>query len=157
MVYPHCWSWEQERERTESPDPASTHTGGDWPPRLSGLAWTWRGQRVRIEVHGTDGTGGCPLQSVVKSSGIHTLNILRILCKSQKNIFAQGMNFQDISYSKHTDKHFFSIHMYFVQSVLLGGGYHIQYSTCIPFIKVLMYIFFCCTSKFSMNTNIANE
>lgn len=66
MVYPHCWSWEQERERTESPDPASTHTGGDWPPRLSGLAWTWRGQRVRIEVHGTDGTGGCPLQSVVR-------------------------------------------------------------------------------------------
>lgn len=98
-----------------------------------------------------------------QSSGIHTLNILRILCKSQKNIFAQGMNFQDISsvtkYSKHNDKHFFSIHVYIciLYNLFYWRGDHKQYSThtCIPFIKVHLYILLCCT--FSLNTNLANE
>lgn len=84
MPYPHCWSWEQGREQTGSPAPASTHTGGDWPPRPSEPAWTWRGQTGRIEAHGTDGTGECPLQSVVRVQEYifiyfkHTLNTVQI-------------------------------------------------------------------------------
>lgn len=85
-----------------------------------------------------------------QSSGIHTLNILRILCKSQKNIFAQGMNFQDISsvtkYSKHTDKHVFSIHtcVCILYNLFYWGGgiystvhvFHLSKCSCIYFFVV---------------------